>query len=366
MERVVDKRIKEGKLQRVWDHADSPLLWVETIWSGDVEKMPTLLGFQYNGHYFKSIDQTTTFYRDTESESKAKEYGEQKYKNRDFVEKYCVGSEEAEKSLQNITVEIQKTDFKTRKKEGLKDQFRRFFDAYATIMGFYRFSRPEFYENIISQSPKMQQTLKPVGDRRYSMHHAWMEAFTITERLFAAIGKNCRCSSLIVKNCTRLEILKMLDDATFPSDIQDRIKSFEFIYHDDVSYSIGTGLVAKKEDLRHIASIKGQSAFPGLVQGKVFLIIESLKGVSTSADSMNAGDILVTNMTSPDMLPLMQKAAAFVTDEGGLLCHAAIVARELKKPCVIGTKIATKILKDGDMVELDAENGIVRILEKAK
>ncbi len=65
-------------------------------------------------------------------------------------------------------------------------------------------------------------------------------------------------------------------------------------------------------------------------------------------------------MTHPDDGPLISKAAAVVTDEGGVLCHAAIVARELKKPCIIGTKIATKVLKDGDTVEVDAEKGIVR------
>ena len=58
----------------------------------------------------------------------------------------------------------------------------------------------------------------------------------------------------------------------------------------------------------------------------------------------------------------MQKAAAFVTDEGGIMCHAAIIAREMKKPCVIGTKFATQIFKDGDMVEVEANNGIVRKL----
>ena len=55
-----------------------------------------------------------------------------------------------------------------------------------------------------------------------------------------------------------------------------------------------------------------------------------------------------------------EKAGAIVTDEGGLTSHAAIVSRELKIPCIVGTKIATKILKDGDIVEVDAENGIVR------
>lgn len=69
-------------------------------------------------------------------------------------------------------------------------------------------------------------------------------------------------------------------------------------------------------------------------------------------------------MTLPDLLPAMKKASAFVTDEGGVMCHAAIIARELKKPCIIGTRIATQFLKDGDLVEVDAEKGIVKILKR--
>jgi pyruvate,water dikinase len=72
--------------------------------------------------------------------------------------------------------------------------------------------------------------------------------------------------------------------------------------------------------------------------------------------------VLVTSMTTPDFIVAMKKAGAIVTDEGGLSCHAAIVSRELKIPCVIGTKIATKVFKDGDRVEVDANKGIVKIL----
>jgi len=69
-------------------------------------------------------------------------------------------------------------------------------------------------------------------------------------------------------------------------------------------------------------------------------------------------------MTRPDMAPILKKAAAFVTNEGGITCHAAIVSRELNKPCIIGTKIATKVLKDGDTVEVNANNGVVKIIKK--
>lgn len=103
--------------------------------------------------------------------------------------------------------------------------------------------------------------------------------------------------------------------------------------------------------------VRGQVAHKGLARGKV-RVLRRKEQIAEVLD----GDILVAPMTTPDYLPAMKKAAAFVTDEGGITCHAAIVARELKKPCIIGTKIATKVLKDGDMVEVDAEKGVVRRL----
>lgn len=101
--------------------------------------------------------------------------------------------------------------------------------------------------------------------------------------------------------------------------------------------------------------IKGTIANKGFVKGKVRVILNpNLK------NDFKKGEILVTSMTRPDFVPLMQKAGAFVTDEGGLTCHAGIVARELNKPCIVGTKIATQFFKDGDLVEVDANNGFVR------
>ncbi|MFA5386747.1 MAG: PEP/pyruvate-binding domain-containing protein [Candidatus Paceibacterota bacterium] len=103
---------------------------------------------------------------------------------------------------------------------------------------------------------------------------------------------------------------------------------------------------------------KGQVACLGKVQGMV-------KIVNSTSDmhKVNDGDILVSIATNPDILPAMKKAIAFVTEQGGITSHAAIVAREMRKPCIIGTKIATKVLKDGDMIEVDANNGIVKILK---
>jgi len=75
---------------------------------------------------------------------------------------------------------------------------------------------------------------------------------------------------------------------------------------------------------------------------------------------MKDGDILVAPMTSPDFIVAMRKASAIITDEGGMTSHAAIVSRELGIPCIVQTRIATKVLKDNDMVEIDLEKGVVR------
>lgn len=105
--------------------------------------------------------------------------------------------------------------------------------------------------------------------------------------------------------------------------------------------------------------LKGMIAAPGKARGRVKVVLKFHDAVN-----MEKGDILVSSMTRPEMVPAMKLAAAIITDEGGVTSHAAIVSREMGIPCIIGTKIATQILKDGDLVEVDADKGVVRILDK--
>ncbi len=109
---------------------------------------------------------------------------------------------------------------------------------------------------------------------------------------------------------------------------------------------------------RNAKTIQGVSAMIGKVVGIVKIVLSR-----NDFYKLNDGDILVTSMTRPEFTQVLSKVSAIITNEGGITCHAAIIARELKKPCIIGTKIATKVLKDGNKVEVDANSGIVRILE---
>ncbi len=106
-----------------------------------------------------------------------------------------------------------------------------------------------------------------------------------------------------------------------------------------------------------VREVKGQSAFPGRAQGRARVILDRKEASQVEQD-----EILVTPMTSPEFVPAMRLAKAIVTNEGGILCHAAIMSRELRKPCVIGTRSATHAFKTGDIIEVDADRGVVKKL----
>jgi pyruvate,water dikinase len=99
---------------------------------------------------------------------------------------------------------------------------------------------------------------------------------------------------------------------------------------------------------------KGLGASPGMASGAVKIVndIDEL-------DKIQIGDVLVTVMTTPDMVPAMKRASGIITDEGGVTCHAAIVSRELGIPCVVGTSDASKTLDENQLVTLDGNKGII-------
>jgi pyruvate,water dikinase len=100
--------------------------------------------------------------------------------------------------------------------------------------------------------------------------------------------------------------------------------------------------------------VQGLGASPGVAIGAVRVIRATADG-----DRLRAGEVLVAPMTHPDWVPVMRRAAALVTDGGGMTCHAAIVGRELGVPCVVGTRRATELLRDGEVVTVDGAEGVV-------
>ncbi|MHB8871556.1 MAG: PEP-utilizing enzyme [Candidatus Doudnabacteria bacterium] len=142
-------------------------------------------------------------------------------------------------------------------------------------------------------------------------------------------------------------------------ELQQRYKQCVFLHENGKHLLLRHNAVGSITKIVHPkinkSEVKGFSAFKGKVKGIARIVLDPNKG-----KAFKNGDILITGSTRPEFLPIMAKAKAFVTDSGGILSHAAITAREMKKPCVIGTQIGTKVFKDGDLIEVDANKGIVR------
>lgn len=206
----------------------------------------------------------------------------------------------------------------------------------------------------------------PVVVKAYKLREKTDRILYRVDNALLEIGKLLKPS--LVKYIDFLTIKELSSSgAPIRAELAKRIKSY--MYFEGVVYA-GKSIkwLEKRMNIKILADnpdenfktgsfIKGTTAMPGKVQGKVKIIFNS-----TQVDKINKGDVIVTPMTTPDFISAMKKAVAIITDEGGITCHAAIIARELKKPCIISTKIATKFFHDGDLVEVDANAGIVKKL----
>lgn len=214
------------------------------------------------------------------------------------------------------------------------------------------FLKPELLEKYLPIFEKARVFAEPVFTKSEEFMH---ELAKIHSKKTKISSELILCSimnefDLYLKDNNKLQSEKIL---------KERYKSFVALFQNS-EMKIFTGKdVNKIEEMVKFKTknreIKGSVAYPGKASGIVRVIFDPKK-----AKNFNNGDILVSGMTRPEFLPIIKKAAGFITDSGGMLCHAAIVARELKKPCIIGTMIATKELKDGDAVELDTNKGVVR------
>jgi phosphohistidine swiveling domain-containing protein len=214
--------------------------------------------------------------------------------------------------------------------------------------------------NYLPDALREEYTPDLEGARKYSETIFFELGSTVTSTL-EYVAKQENIPSKLIGCITGDELEIYFETKKLPgiSTLEKRYGCSGFINHPEFSW-------LAEEDIKEIeksfvenstGEIRGQPAYKGKIVGRARVI----KNFSAAGD-FPRGEILVTGMTDPNYVPIMEKAAAIVTDAGGMLCHAAIVSREMKKPCIVGTKIATHLIKTGDMVEVDADKGIVRIV----
>ena len=203
---------------------------------------------------------------------------------------------------------------------------------------------------------------------RLTIRLKWVESGFLLTSIFKEIARRTHIQSELLEYYRRNEMKALLlHQKRVPLRVLKRRTDYAFmLIGKTTTLTVGKALdTLKKRELpvtnyHEIKEVKGHVANPGFAVGKAKIISALSKDQEAEMATMRRGDILVTGMTRPHLMVAIRKAAAIVTDEGGIASHAAIISREYNIPCIIGTKIATKIFKNGDYIEVDARNGIVR------
>ncbi len=288
-----------------------------------------------------------------------------------------------EQGFREVIKEIEEYLPKAKKLEEVK--INDFFDLRAlTNKTFYYFEKTEFYFTDGCYAGEMnkllQKNLLTLGDDlKVKARPLLVELLTtIPYKFTEIIAQKYNLDKEDMKSYSFDEIQKLIQ-INEPLDhkvIEERKESY-VVYCENKSVISQEGenkkIILKRfkePDYSQTTEFKGTVASKGKVIAKVKVILPELHQdynlfiKKLHSMDMDQGDILVTETTSPDFVPLMKKAGGIIANQGGLNSHAAIMSRELGVPCLVGTYHATDILKTGDLVELDANNGVVRILEK--
>ncbi|MDP3742583.1 MAG: PEP-utilizing enzyme [Candidatus Micrarchaeota archaeon] len=190
------------------------------------------------------------------------------------------------------------------------------------------------------------------------------------KKLYEEIGKRADLTSSDLSLFTNKEIIDFLNGKLSVQHMQEesaqRHQSFLLIQRGQ-KIEIYSGHKAKEIAAKELAlnketklgEVKGITGAKGKATGKAVIVHTNL-----DLNKVQDGCVLVAHMTRQDYVPAMRKCIAFVTDEGGITCHTAIIARELGVPCIVGTGNATEVFKDGDLIEVNTDKGTAKKVEK--
>ncbi|MBL7058355.1 hypothetical protein ISS03_03390 [Patescibacteria group bacterium] len=261
-----------------------------------------------------------------------------------------------------------------------KAEVKKFLDY--TIKAFYYYSQTEFFytdkafleknnNKDIKENFKTFEHLKLEG-RKY-INRIFLETNSYTSRLIESLSKQFKISSDDLWAYSYEDVLNLFEDKKLDKAVVEKRKIAYIIKGQngkeknicgEEAENLINGFIGRRDSEHQI--IKGQIASKGIKRGKAKVItfgLDDFELLNDMIESMKKGDILVVETTAPEIIVACKKASAIVTNQGGMMSHAAIVSREMNIPCIVGTDIATEAIKDGQEIEVDANNGVVRLID---
>ncbi|HBP00727.1 MAG: Phosphoenolpyruvate synthase [Candidatus Moranbacteria bacterium GW2011_GWE1_49_15] len=350
---------------------DWPLIIAEMLHMGFIKKFSEQFGFGYSEVLFHFHDDELDVFRATKEHLDGlREFVlENLEKDNKFLSKISVEIKRQYDNLIGKIEFIKSIDLKTLDNKQLWHLINDFIDLHSEIEPRFviNFWFPIHMEGCGGNNEKWKSEIDVAIKTRTETEKVGPEGDLAARKLVNEVADRMSIEKTLSKYLSLKEIENFLQSSILDDvDMLNSRKANGFVFGslgiidtDPQGYAEREGYEILEYAVDDGGGIAGTVAYKGNVKG----IVRVIKSKTNIAD-FQENEILVTAMTTPEFVPAMKKAIAFVTDEGGITCHAAIVAREMGKPCIIGTKIATQVLRDGDLVEVDADNGVVNILEK--
>lgn len=188
-----------------------------------------------------------------------------------------------------------------------------------------------------------------------------MMAASYLHELLKKTGKNYNLTPTLMAETVSSEVIQASKKlVNLEEELKTRQSSCTITFDPEIGIEVHSGQILFPAGVQRKSKfeIKGRVACGGKAVGKVKIVRKT-----EDMYKVNHGDVIVSPMTTPDIMPAIRRCVAIVTDFGGITCHAAIISREFNIPCIVGTTNATEILKNEDLVEVDANNGIVKIIQ---
>jgi phosphoenolpyruvate synthase/pyruvate phosphate dikinase len=317
---------------------------------------------------------TWTTYLPKESIKETLAEGLKLYSDKNEFEKYKSGFEAYKQKTSKLFEKLSNKNTLT------KDEIEEFLESLSHLFHYYRrtefFATDEAYQyslkdKVTKENLKQFEHVKNSG-REY-LNKLFFGSESYLTKILSILAKQFDTTDEILRLHSKRDIIALFDNKKVSDQIlKDRKLAYVMIGAGDKLHYVN-GKEAEKivskfyraqHEFHH--ELKGKTANTGVVKGKAKIIIAdygNFDGLKKIMEEMNDGDVLIAETTSPELMPACSKASAIVTNQGGMMSHAAIVSREIGIPCVVGTGNATDIIKDGDLVEVDGDSGVIRVLK---
>ena len=220
------------------------------------------------------------------------------------------------------------------------------------------------------ETKRVIKFLREISKKRFKAKHHSIVTSRYADALLEETARRSYLAMTQVSSLNRQELKDLLLNNTKPdiNAVNERKEAFTFKVTDTkVAEMTGKKSTYFRNSLLRSQvkrTITGSTAYPGKVSGKAIVLpaIATTEEYEKFIEDFEKGGILIAPMTSPELVPVFKNVAAIVTDEGGITSHAALIAREMKIPCIVGTTYATKILRNGMRLQVDATNAEVSII----